>query len=296
MAETLALLIVDPQQDFCGPQGALSVGGAAQDVARLAAFVRRRGADIGAVHVTLDSHHWVDVAHPVYWQDAEGRHPAPFTLIPAAEVESGRWRTADPAWQARALAYVRALEAGRRYQLCIWPPHCLIGSPGHAVAPELFAALCDWEQTRLRPVNYVRKGENIHTEHYSAIQAEVPDPADPATRRNAALVDALRRADRVIVAGEAGSHCVAATVRDMVDAGAGDAVDPHRLTLLARRRQPRRRLRDISGRFPPRPDHARDGAGGDGDFLGLTEFGEWRNAAGGAGKKRSAIFHRGARG
>ena len=131
-----------------------------------------------------------------------------------------------PGVAGRALAYVRALEAGRRYQLCIWPPHCLIGGPGHAVAPELFSALCDWEQTRLRPVYYVRKGDNIHTEHYSAIQAEVPDPADPHTQRNTALIDALRRADRLLVAGEAGSHCVAATVRDLADARAGDAIDP----------------------------------------------------------------------
>ena len=232
MAETLALLIVDPQRDFCDPQGALYVGGAERDMDRLAEFVRRQGAGIRAIHVTLDSHHPVDVAHPAYWRDADGHQPAPFTLISAAEVESGRWRTADPAWQARALDYVRALEARQRYQLCIWPPHCLIGSPGHAVAPVLFDALADWERERLRPVQYVLKGDNIHTEHYSAVQAEVPDPADPGTQRNRGLVDALRRADRVIVAGEAGSHCVANTVRDLIVARAGGAVDPARITLL----------------------------------------------------------------
>lgn len=83
----------------------------------------------------------------------------------------------------------------------------------------------------LRPVQYIRKGEDIHTEHYSAIAAEVPDPGDPSTQRNTVLVDALRRSDRVIVAGEAGSHCVASTVRDLADPTAGDSVAPHRIVL-----------------------------------------------------------------
>ena len=43
--------------------------------------------------------------------------------------------------QARALAYVRALDESGRYALCIWPYHCLIGSEGHAVKPALFEAL-----------------------------------------------------------------------------------------------------------------------------------------------------------
>ena len=232
MEETRTLLIVDPQQDFCDPQGALSVGGAEQDMTRLAEFVRNRGAEIEAIFVTLDSHHSIDVAHPVYWVDDAGHHPKPFTIIRVPEVEAGLWRTASPEWQARALAYVRALEARNRYQLCIWPPHCLIGSPSHAVVPPLFAALCDWERQRLRPVQYIHKGENIHTEHYSAIQAEVPNPADPATQRNSNLIDTLRRTDRVFVAGEAGSHCVAATVRDLTDSRADDAVEPAKIILL----------------------------------------------------------------
>ena len=40
-----------------------------------------------------------------------------------------------------------------------------------------------------------------------------------ATGENRALVDALRGAERVLVAGEASSHCVANTVRDLVAAG-----------------------------------------------------------------------------
>ena len=108
----------------------------------------------------------------------------------------------------RALTYVQTLAKNGRYPLCIWPPHCLIGSPGHAVMPELFAALLDWEQ-RFALVDYVTKGSNIWTEHYSAVQADVPDPADPGTQINTALIQTLLKADMIAVAGEAGSHCLA---------------------------------------------------------------------------------------
>ena len=211
-------LIIDPQEDFCNPQGSLFVPGADDDMARLAAMVRRLGPQIESLHVTLDSHHTIDIAHPVWWRDASENHPAPFTIITADEVEHGRWTATNPAAQERSLLYVRHLAANGRYPLCIWPYHCLIGSAGHAVVPELHQALGDWEAAALAPVDYVTKGSNIWTEHYSALRADVPDPTDPSTLSNEKLIEALRHADLVFVAGEAGSHCVANTVRDIVEA------------------------------------------------------------------------------
>ncbi|MGI4790186.1 MAG: cysteine hydrolase [Janthinobacterium lividum] len=210
------LLIIDPQVDFCDPQGALSVAGGDQDMERLARLVQRLALKFDGIHVTLDSHHLVDIAHPIFWKDGSGNHPAPFTIISAQEVEAGRWTTSQPEAYPRAAAYVQALANNGRYPLCIWPPHCLIGSPGHAVMPALFAALTEWE-AHYNVVDYISKGSNIFTEHYSAIQADVPDPADPSTQINTALIQTLMQADIIAVAGEAGSHCVANTVRDLAD-------------------------------------------------------------------------------
>ena len=219
-----ALLIVDPQVDFCDPHGALSLPGAEADMARLATLIRRVGPSLDTIHVTLDSHHPVHVAHPLFWRDEAGQPPAPFTLIRAADVEAGCWTTAKPELLTRVLGYVRALEAGGRYVLCIWPPHCLVGGPGHAVAPPLWNALTEWEEQQFKIVQYVQKGGNPLTEHYSAFQAEIPDPDDPSTQMNTALADALARADTILVAGEAGSHCVANSVRDLAEALGGEAV------------------------------------------------------------------------
>lgn len=224
-------LIIDPQEDFCNPSGSLFVPGAEKDMARLAVMVQRLGSRIIDLHVTLDSHHTLDIAHPIWWQDVDGDHPTPFTIITPDDVASGRWQAADPASRDRSHEYVQHLAANGRYPLCIWPYHCLIGSGGHAVVPELFSALREWEASALTPVDFVTKGSNIWTEHYSALRADVPDSTDPTTLLNETLIQSLRGADLIFIAGEAGSHCVANTVRDIVEAF-GDPVLLQKLVLL----------------------------------------------------------------
>lgn len=221
------LLVIDPQVDFCDPQGALSVPGADADMRRLAAFVDDNGDGIDSIDVTLDSHHLLDIAHPLWWQDPQGASPAPFTVLTSEAVAAGDWRTRVPEHQERSLVYLRTLEAGGRYPHVIWPPHCLIGTLGHTVQPVLAAALQRWETRRLRTVNYVIKGDNAFTEHFSAVRAEVPDPRDPRDGADPAWLASLAAAERLFVAGEALSHCVANTVRDLEG-----HVRPERMVLL----------------------------------------------------------------
>jgi len=83
--------------------------------------------------------------------------------------------------------------------------------------PVLFEALTEWEGDRFKPIDYVTKGSNPWTEHYSAVQADVPDPKDPSTQINSRLIDTLMEADTILIAGEAGSHCLANTVRDIAN-------------------------------------------------------------------------------
>jgi nicotinamidase-related amidase len=129
------------------------------------------------------------------------------------------------------MEYVRGLEKNGRYPLCVWPPHCLIGHPGNNVAQQLLDAFDRWETDRLRTTEYVTKGSNPWTEHYSAVQADVPDASDPSTQINTGLITTLERADIVLVAGEAGSHCLANTVRDIAN-NFGDDSYIQKLVLL----------------------------------------------------------------
>ncbi|GAA5784957.1 hypothetical protein GCM10007860_03340 [Chitiniphilus shinanonensis] len=228
MSGKLQLLIIDPQNDFCDIHGAaLPVAGACDDLGRVAALIERLGPRLDSIHVTLDTHNPIDIAHPGWWQDRQGDAPAPFTVIGVDDVASGAWRTRDPARQAQSEAYVRTLAARGRYQLVVWPEHCLIGGWGHNVEAGLFDVLGDWARQRLRLVNYVQKGMNEATEHYSAIQAEVPDADDPRTRPDLRWIARLAEADTLLVAGQALSHCVAATVRDLVT-----YIPPERIVLL----------------------------------------------------------------
>lgn len=208
------LVVIDPQNDFCDPNGALAVAGADRDMDRLAVMVHRLRGKLADVHVTLDSHRSVDISHPVWFRDASGKHPAPFTTISAADVREGRWTPTMPSTHARTAAYLDALEASGRYPHVIWPEHCLIGSAGHNVTPVLFDALSEWSQ-RFALVDFITKGSNPFTEHFSALRAEVPDPSDPSTQLNAGLLQTLEEADTILLAGEAGSHCLANTVRDI---------------------------------------------------------------------------------
>lgn len=224
------LLVIDPQRDFCCPDGALFVSGADKDMERLAVMVDRIYNSLEDIHCTLDQHHLVDVAHPIFWKDSSGNPPKPFTIISSKDVVDGVWTPREVGLTRRMIEYVRELEKGGKYPLCVWPEHCLIGSLGATVTPVLMGTFFKWERT-FSMVNYVSKGSNIYTEHYSAIKAEVPDPSDPTTQINTSLISTIMEADEVVIAGEAGSHCLANTVRDIAN-GFGDDSYVQKLTLL----------------------------------------------------------------
>lgn len=215
------LVVIDPQRDFCKPDGALYVPGADEDMRRLAAYLARESFD--RIHVTLDSHQWVHIAHPIFWIGEDGGHPAPFTVIAESDVRKGVWQPADETLREYALEYVGTLAARGRYSLTVWPPHCIIGTPGHAVHDELSVALRTWSEKDIHPIDFWSKGSNVRTEHYSAIQADVPDPSDPSTAVNRALIQALEEADELVFAGEALDYCLLNTVRDLVEASPGMA-------------------------------------------------------------------------
>jgi nicotinamidase/pyrazinamidase len=218
VAKKVELVLIDPQNDFCDPvRGTLYVKGADEDCLRLAAFVRKVGRSLNDISVTRDSHHDIDIAHPYFWRNSEGKNPTPFTIISADDVNKGVWLPAVPSknLRDRAIHYVQQLATGGRYPLCIWPPHCIIGSWGNNIKPELLEALREWEIREFATVNAVIKGSNPYTEHYSAIKADVADPTDPFTQINTAFIQKLLDCDEILIAGEALSHCVANTFRDV---------------------------------------------------------------------------------
>ncbi|MDR2261351.1 MAG: cysteine hydrolase [Azoarcus sp.] len=223
--KTVHLLIIDPQNDFCdlpsdarqgGETPALPVPGAHADMLRLAGLIERAGEGIDGITVTLDSHLRLDIAHPGFWRQGGGAPVAPFTPIRAADVRTGVFQPRAADALPRAAAYLGALEARGRHVHMVWPVHCELGSWGHNVHEAVRRAYGRWEDASGVNAEKFLKGLNPWTEHYSAIRAEVPDPASPDTLVNNLLLDRLASADEILVAGEAGSHCVKATVEDII--------------------------------------------------------------------------------
>ena len=134
-----------------------------------------------------------DIAHPAFWQGSGGAQVPPFTSITAAQVRQGVFAPRQPQHLARTLAYLDALQARGRYTLMVWPVHCEIGSWGHGVHAEVLAACADWQRLQQRAVYNIFKGTNPWTEHYSALEAEVPNAQAPETCLNHAPVGFAQR-------------------------------------------------------------------------------------------------------
>ncbi len=230
----VALVVVDVQNTFCTPGFELFVGGrsgtgAVDDTRRLCEFLYRNLDAITTVVPTFDTHQVAQIFHAAWLVDSEGRHPDPFTVVSSADVEAGRWRPNveflrglgfDPEYARRHLLhYTRALEAGGKFALSVWPYHALLGSLGHALVSAVEEAIffhCVARASQPRPQ---LKGTEPLTEHYSLLGPEVtagPD-GEPLGRRNEPLLDELVAFDAVIVAGQAKSHCVAWTIADLLD-------------------------------------------------------------------------------
>lgn len=205
-----ALVIIDPQNDFCDPKGSLYVDGAVDDIARLSGYIRKKGKDIAGIFVSLDSHDPVAVFHPAFWADRDGNRPAPFTSITAEDFRSSVWRTASDANESFAARALAVLESRGGAPLMVWPEHCVVSTWGHEIAAPLQDALKDWREKTGFPVRYVFKGENPYTEQFSAFEGVDTSYFEAAFNEN--FFARLLAFGQVTFAGEALSHCVQESV------------------------------------------------------------------------------------
>jgi nicotinamidase-related amidase len=206
----ICLVVVDVQNTFCTPGFELFVPGAPDDNRRLCEFVYRNLGAITQVVPTLDTHRAEQIFQPVWLVDTDGRHPPPYTVVSAADVERGVWRAADPEHQDHLLHYVRELEAGGRYRLTVWPYHAMLGGIGHALVAAVEEAVFFHGIARMIQPAFQVKGDDPLTEHYSVFGPEV------GGEKNVALLELLGGFDAVVIAGQAKSHCVAWTIDDLL--------------------------------------------------------------------------------
>jgi len=228
------LMLVDVQNTFCVPGFELYVAGrsgsgAVDDNRRLCEFVYRNLGTITKITATMDTHQAAQVFHPLFLVDEQGKHPQPYTNISAKEVRSGKWRF-NPALagqfgitseygQERLIHYTATLEERGKYALTIWPYHAMLGGIGHALVSSVAEAIFFHSIARLARPEYDVKGSQPFTEHYSVIGPEVEQGprGEKLGEHNPRSIETLKQVDRLIIAGQAKSHCVAWTIADLLD-------------------------------------------------------------------------------
>ncbi len=229
------LLLIDVQKDFCFPEGSLFVAGrsgrgALDDNRRIAEFIYRNVANISDITTTMDTHFAFQIFFPSFWLGDDGQPPAPHTTIGTDQIRSGKVRP-NPAmakwlcngnygWLLRQVEhYAAELERGKKYQLYLWPPHCLLGSDGHALVGVLQEARLFHAYLRGAQSWVEVKGGNPLTENYSVLRPEVLTRHDGMAlgQRNTQFLKTLLAADVVAIAGQAASHCVKSSIDDLLD-------------------------------------------------------------------------------
>ena len=236
------LLLIDVQKDFCFPTGSLYVGGrggrgAIDDSDRIARFLYGNLGRITDVTCTMDTHFAYQIFFPSFWLDDQDAPLAAHREIGADEIRSGAVKpnpavawwlcNGNYAWLQRQVEFYAAeLERAGKYRLYLWPPHCILGSDGHALAGVVQEARMFHAYVRGCRSWVEVKGGNALTENYSVLAPEVLMRHDgrALTQRNTQFIKTLLDSDAVVVAGQAASHCVKSSIEDLL--GEIQAQDP----------------------------------------------------------------------
>ena len=208
--ERVLFLGIDVQQDFMD-HGALGVAGAQKDVERMTRFIYDNIEKISNIAVSMDTHTPHQIFHPCWWIDENGEHPAPYTVITLKDLDEGRWRAVINPQASRE--YVKHLEQDAKKALCIWTYHCMQGTTGAALENQCANMIYFHSVARKAVVQRLVKGQDPMSEMYGIIRPEY----DTKGYMNLEFLNKLGRFDKVLIAGEAKSHCVLESIKQILE-------------------------------------------------------------------------------
>ncbi len=238
----ILFLGVDCQKDFCFPEGRLYVGGrsgtgAMDDMVRIAEFLYSNADTISKTIMTMDTHELFQIFHPAFWIDREtNTFVKPYTEITADDIPetpegAGKYMpnphivgeifgASYGAFLQQVRFYCQQLASKGKYTLMVWPEHCLIGSDGHSLVGIIEEAVTFHGLLRHTQPHLQIKGSHPLTENYSVFKPEVLElfTGDPLiTESHKKFIDHVLAYDAILIAGEAGSHCVKSSLDDLIE-------------------------------------------------------------------------------
>ncbi|HJF32231.1 MAG TPA: hypothetical protein K8V56_10735 [Sporosarcina psychrophila] len=208
--EKVLFMGIDFQNDFM-ENGELGVPNSHKDVERVTKFLYQNLDKVTTITLSLDTHELHQIFHPSWWVDAEGNYPVPFTVITREDVEQGKWMSVEK--QQESLAYIIHLERLGKKQLLIWPYHCIEGTYGAALEGQFSNMVHFHSVIRQSNIQKIVKAQDPLSEMYGIIKPEYA--TTDAT--NYAFLHSLLAYDKIVIAGEAKSHCVLESVRQIVE-------------------------------------------------------------------------------
>lgn len=217
----LLLSIIDAENDFCDlPEEyrpiingvrytpSLPITGAHEDCKRIASFINE--ADIDAIELFQDTHLELDMGHISAWMYADGSGLTESRRITLDDLTSGN--IIHRIDNVRMIKYLDIVQ-----EIYAWPVHCKKATFGQNIHQDIMTACTTWEFNNLKFAEYIEKGIDPWSEHYSALQAEVVDANIPSTGLRVASIEKYKQFDMVVFVGEASSHCVMKTILDAVN-------------------------------------------------------------------------------
>ncbi len=234
------VLNIDDQGDFVSPTGSLFVAGrngsgAMDALRRRTEFQYRYLNYITRIINTMDSHLPYQVFFPSAHLDKSGQHPAPYTLIMGGDEYRERYEANpvmanqlgfNPDWLDRQFEfYCEELKRKGNQPLCIWPYHCLLGSPGHRLVGLAEEVRLFHSFARGSANTPELKGMLPLTEHYGIFGPEVTHTWEgdeiEGVNDYLPLIQhigyTLSQGGLLFIIGEAASHCRSRSIWGLVE-------------------------------------------------------------------------------
>lgn len=208
--ERVLFLGIDVQQDFMD-NGALGVPGAHGDVERMTKFIYDNMDKISNIAVSIDTHTPHQIFHPCWWVDENGNNPAPYTAITLADLDAGKWKPVIAPKESRE--YVKHLEQDGKKTLVVWSYHCIQGTDGGALENQFANMIYFHSVAKKSVVRRLVKGTDPLSEMYGIIKPEY----DTKNYINIDFLNSLESYDKIVIAGEAKSHCVLETIKQILE-------------------------------------------------------------------------------